>query len=210
MAWLSTKLKGYSFKLPYDFLAGSLPPIMKRQLYIILIFLATSAVGQTLDKGIYKGQKLPFTICYLTYSDSIIEVEYFSQKGGQIFFHTEAKKLEWGLESFATKPIFKSSDDSILVFSKKDYFLIKRKKQDRVKVYKSNETQDDISTLRKRYKLHKFYGDLNNERKTSSDIDETKFWNKVHSFKLENELGLKENEFDLKLDEVRMKIKNWW
>jgi len=183
---------------------------MKIQLFICLILSVTAAFGQTLENGIYRGQRYPFTICYLTYSDSIVEIEFFAQKTGKVFLHTEVKRLEWGMESFSLKPIFKSSDDSILVFAKKDYFLIKRKKQSNLKVYKTNDSQSDISRLRKKYKLHKFYNNLNNERKKTSDVNDIDFWNKVHSFKLENELDLKEIEFDLKLNEVRKKMQNWW
>src|SRR5690606_17876558 len=106
---------------------------MRHILLIATILWTTTSVGQTLGKGIYKGQKMPFTICYLTYTDSTLEVEYFFQKGGQIFGHIPAIKLE----SFATKPAFKSQDDSLKVFIKTDHFLIKRKGSDKVKVYKS-------------------------------------------------------------------------
>ncbi|MCE2786816.1 MAG: hypothetical protein ACK44P_09930 [Bacteroidota bacterium] len=66
---------------------------MRQILLIATILWTTNSFGQTLEEGIYKGQKMPFTICYLTYTDSTIEVEYFFQKGGQIFGHIPAKKL---------------------------------------------------------------------------------------------------------------------
>jgi hypothetical protein len=67
---------------------------MRQIILIATILWTTISVGQTLGNGIYKGQKLPFTICYLTYTDSTLEVEYFFQKGGQIFGHISAKKIK--------------------------------------------------------------------------------------------------------------------
>lgn len=55
---------------------------MRQLVLIALVFWTTTIYGQDLGKGIYRGQKLPFIICYLTYNDSTIEVEYFFQKGG--------------------------------------------------------------------------------------------------------------------------------
>lgn len=121
---------------------------MKRILLISAILWTTISVGQTLEKGIYRGQKLPFTICYFTYTDSIIEVEYFFRKSAHVFDHIPAKKLQRGMESFKNKPAFKSQDDSILVFIKADYFLIKLKGFDKIKVYKSVDTEAEIKTLR--------------------------------------------------------------
>ena len=43
--------------------------IMKQITLILLLFLTISSIGQNLEKGIYRGQKLPFSICYLTYND---------------------------------------------------------------------------------------------------------------------------------------------
>jgi hypothetical protein len=63
---------------------------MKKLLIILLIFWTTGIVGQGLDKGIYRGQKL-LEICYFTYNDTTVEVEYFYLKGGQIFAHYTAK-----------------------------------------------------------------------------------------------------------------------
>lgn len=126
---------------------------MKRILLISAILWTTISVGQTLEKGIYRGQKLPFTICYFTYNDSIIEVEYFFRKSDHIFDHIPAKKLQMGMNSFKNKPAFKSQDDSILVFIKADHLLIKRKGFNKIKVYKSTDTETEIKTLRNRHKL---------------------------------------------------------
>lgn len=148
-----------------------------RQIFLIATILwATTSVGQTLEKGIYKGHKLPFIICYLTYTDSTIEVEYFFQKGGQIFGHIPAKQLHINMESFATKPAFKSQDDSITGFIKADHFLIKRKGSDKVKAYKSADTQTTVTTLRNRYRLFSFSQGLFDEYKVKPNFDKQKFW----------------------------------
>lgn len=182
-----------------------------RQIFLIATILwVTTSVGQTLGKNIYKGQKLPFTICYLTYSDSIIEVEYFYQKGGQIFGHIPAKKLEMGMESFATKPVFKSQDDSIEVFSKTDHYLIKRKGSEKVKVYKSADTQTTITTLRNRNRLFSFSQRLFDEYKVRPNFDQQKFWDKLHSYELDKHISIDEEKFNVKLEETRADLnKNW-
>ncbi|MBK7853940.1 MAG: hypothetical protein IPJ79_02680 [Bacteroidetes bacterium] len=181
-----------------------------RLLLIATILWTTTSFGQTLEKGIYKGQKLPFTICYLTYSDSTIEVEYFFQKGGQIFGHIPAKKLEIGIESFATKPAFKSQDDSIMVFIKTDHYLIKRKGSDKVKVYKSADTQRTITTLRNRNILFSFSQRLFDEYKVKPDFDQQKFWDKLHSYNLDRYITLDNEKFNAKLDETRADLKKNW
>lgn len=182
-----------------------------RQIFLIAAILwATTSVGQTLGKGIYKGQKLPFTICYLTYTDSTLEVEYFFQKGEQIFGHVPAKKLEIRMESFATKPAFKSKEDSITVFIKTDHFLIKRKGSDKVKVYKSADTQTTITTLRNRNKLFSFSQKLYDEYKVKSNFDQQKFWDKLHSYDLEKYITLDNGKFNVKLDETHVDINNNW
>ena len=79
---------------------------MRQLVLIALVFWTTTIFGQDLGKGTYRGQKLPFIICYLTYNDSTIEVEYFFQKGGQIFGHIQTKKLEMGMfQQTLAKPI---------------------------------------------------------------------------------------------------------
>ncbi len=182
-----------------------------RQIFLIATILwTTTSVGQTLRKGIYKGQKLPFTICYLTYSDSTIEVEYFFQKGGQIFGHIPAKKLEIGMESFATKPAFKSQDDSIMVFIKTDHFLIKRTGSDKVKVYKSADTQTTITILRNRNRLFSFSQKLYDEYKVRPNFDQQKFWDKIHSYDLDKYITLDNEKFNAKLDETRADLKKNW
>ena len=183
---------------------------MRQILLIAAILWTTISVGQPLEKGIYKGQKLPFTICYLTYTDSTIEVEYFFQKGGQIFGHIPAKKLEIGMESFATKPAFKSEDDSITVFIKTDHFLIKRKGSDKVKVYKSADTQTTITTLRNRNRLFSFSQRLFDEYKVRPNFDEQKFWTKLHSYDLDKYITLDNEKFNTKLNEARDDFKKNW
>ncbi|REJ82811.1 MAG: hypothetical protein DWQ44_01460 [Bacteroidetes bacterium] len=183
---------------------------MRQILLLLAIFWTTISLGQTLEKGIYKGQKLPFTICYLTYSDTIIEVEYFFQKGGQIFGHIPAKKLQINMESFATKPAFKSQDDSINVFIHSDYFLIKRKGLDKVKVYKSVDTQTTITTLRNRNKLFSFSHKLYDEYKVKPNFDQQKFWDKLHSYNLDKYVTLDNEKFSDKLNETRDDFKKNW
>jgi len=183
---------------------------MKQIFLIVTILWTATSVGQTFEKGIYKGQKLPFTICYFTYSDSTLEVEYFFQKGGQIFGHIPAKKIVIGMESFATKPAFKSQDDSIEVFFKADYFLIKRKGSDKVKVYKSADTQTTITTLRNRNRLFSFSQKLYDEYKVSPNFDQQKFWDKLHSYELEKFTTLDNEKFNTKLDEILADIKKNW
>jgi hypothetical protein len=179
-----------------------------RQMFLIAIMLwATISTGQNFGKGIYKGAELPFTICYFTYYDSTIEVEYFFQKGGQIFGHIAAKKLKVGMESFVTKPAFKSSDDSITVFIKEDHFLIKRKGSDNVKVYKSADTQTTITTLRNRNKLFSFSQNLYDEHKVRPNFDQQKFWDKLHSFELDKYIALDNEKFNAKLNEARVVLK---
>lgn len=182
-----------------------------RQILLIATLLWTSfSVGQTLGNGIYKGQKLPFTICYLTQTDSTLEVEYFFQKGGQLFGHIPAKKLEIGIESFAAKPIFKSQDDSIKVFIKKDHYLIKRKGSDKVKVYKSADTQTTISTLRNRNRLFSFSQRLFDEYKVKPNFDKQKFWDKLHSYDLDKYITIDNENFNAKLNETRADLKKNW
>lgn len=146
----------------------------------------------------------------MTYTDSTIEVEYFSQKGGQIFGHIPAKKLQIGIESFATKPAFKSQDDSIMVFIKKDHFLIKRKGSDKVKVYKSTNNQTTIRTLQNRNRLFYFSQKLYDEYKVRQNFDQQKFWDKFHSYHLEDYITLDNEKFNAKLNETRANLeKNW-
>jgi hypothetical protein len=183
---------------------------MRHILLLLTILWGTTSVGQTLGKGIYKGQKLPFTICYLSYTDSTIEVEYFFQKGGQIFGHIPAKKLEIGMESFATKPAFKSQDDSIMAYIKADHFLVKRKGSDKVKVYNSADTQATITTLRNRNRLFSFSQKLYDEHKVRPNFDQQKFWDKLHSYELDKYISLDSEKFNAKLNETRADLnKNW-
>jgi len=183
---------------------------MRLILLLASFIWTTTSVGQSLKKGIYKGQKFPFTICYLSLTDSTIEVEYFFQKSGQIFGHLPVKKLKLGTEHFSKKASLKSLDDSIKVFAKADYFLIKRKGFGRIKVHKSVETETTIAILRNRNRLFSFSHDLYDEFKVKPDFDQQKFTNKFGSYKLDEYLNLDSAEFNKKLDETRDDIiKNW-
>ncbi|MFC5271322.1 hypothetical protein [Adhaeribacter terreus] len=177
-------------------------------LMAILLGLPGISFAQAFGKGIYKGQKLPFEICYLTYNDSTIQVEYFYQKSGQIFDYIPAKKLVHGLESSSTKPTYKSTDDSILVFAKKDYYLVKRKGFGKVKVYKSDESIKDVNKLRNRCKLHRFNWANFRYLKSHLSIEEHLIWEKVHSLDLKKYLDLSEVEFDKKLTEAEKNVRN--
>ena len=183
---------------------------MRQILLISTILWTTISVGQTLGKGIYKGQKLPFTICYLTYTDSTLEVEYFFQKGGQIFGHIPAKKLEIGMESFPTRPALKSQDDSITIFIKTDHFLIKLKGSDNIKVYKSADTQTTIATLRNRNRLFSFSQRLFDEYKVRPNFDQQNFWDKFDSYQLDKYVTLDNEKFNAILDETLADFKKNW
>ena len=180
---------------------------MRTILLITTILCSIISFGQTLEKGIYKGEQLPFTICYFTNTDSIIEVEYFCQKGGQIFGHKPAKIVKIGMESYATKPEFKSDDDSILIFNKSEYFLVKGLGIGKVKVYKSTDTQKSIITLRNRNRLfdssHRLFDELNIKEKTNQQ----KFWDDFNSFELDKYTTIDEDTFNKKLKETIDKIK---
>jgi hypothetical protein len=178
---------------------------MRQVFYIAIIFFANTSVGQTLGKGIYKGQKLPFTICYFTFTDSVIQVEYFFQKGGQIFGHIPSKKIEMG--NYATKPAFKSKDDNISVFINTDHFLIKRKGSDKIKVYKSVDTQTAIMTLRNRNSLFSFSQKLYDEYNLRPNFEEQKFRDKLHTYNLDKYITLGNEEFNAKLDETNADFK---
>jgi hypothetical protein len=182
-----------------------------RQITILAFTLWTSVLlGQDLGKGIHKGQKLPFTICYFTYTDSKIEVEYFFQKGEQIFGHIPAKTLQINMESFSTKPAYKSKDDSITVFVKSDYYLIKRKGSDNIKVYRSSDKESEITTLRNRNRLFSFSQNLYDEYKTTPNFNQKRFWDKLHSYNLDNFVNLDNREFNKRLGQTRDDLKTNW
>lgn len=106
------------------------------------------------------------------------------------------------MESFATKPAFKSQDDSINVFIKTDQFLIKHKGSDKVKVYISADTHTTITTLRNRNRLFSFSQRLFDEYKVKPNFDEQKFWDKLHSYDLDKYINLDNEIFNKKLDET--------
>ncbi len=183
---------------------------MRQILLITAILWTTISVGQNLEKGIYTGQKLPFTFCYLTYTDSTIEVEYFFQKGGQIFGHIPAKKIKLGMENFATKRTFKSQDESITVNIKADHFLIELQGTEKVKVYRSSDTQTTLTTLRNRNKLFSFSQRLFDEFKVKPNFDQQKFWTQFHSYDLDKYITLDNDKFNAKLNETLADFnKNW-
>ncbi len=185
---------------------------MNKIFLIATLLCATSCLGQTLGKGIYLGNKSPFTICYLSYTNSTIEVEYFYQKGGQIFGHKPAKKLEVVMESFSSKPEFKSKDDSIMVFNKSDHYLIKNKGTVNVKVYKSSDdiNQTSITTLRNRYRLFLFSQKLFDECKVKLNYDDKKFHDFLNSYELEKYIAIDNDKFIEKLNETSADFYSKW
>ena len=124
---------------------------MSKYLLVLFLFANSILFGQNMEHGIYKGQKTQLFICYLTISDTTIEVEYFNEKGGHIFGHFPAKKLVIAYDSVATKAIFKSTDGKVLVYKKKNCYLIKNKEFGNMKVYKTYETRKEIELLRARH-----------------------------------------------------------
>jgi ABC-type transport system involved in cytochrome bd biosynthesis fused ATPase/permease subunit len=114
------------------------------------------------------------------------------------------------MESFATKPAFKSNDDSITVFIKADHFLIKHKGSGKVKVYKSADTQTTITTLRNRNRLFSFSQRLFDEYKVKPNFDEQKLWTKLRSYDLDKYITLDNEKFNAKLDETRADLKKNW
>jgi len=178
-----------------------------RQIASVIFFLMIiKSYGQTLDKGIYRGQKLPFEICYMTCNDSIIEVEYFFQKSGHIFGHLPSEKLLINMESFSTKPVYKSPDDSVLVYLKSDCYLIKRKGSGKIKVFKTTDTRKDIYTLRNRYNLFRFSQDLHNEFKLRDGFNDKEFWENLNSYGLEKYTTIDSIDFNLKLMQTKDEI----
>lgn len=175
--------------------------------FIFSVWVSLTLFSQDAAKGIYVGQGLPFTICYLTYTDSVLEVEYFYEKASQVFAHTPAKKLAFGMESFSTKPIFVSKDDSIHVFTKKGYYLVKRKGREKMKVFKTTQTVDDIRVLKNRCRLHSYSQRLFRENKGRPNFDTQQFWNQLHSFHLDEQTTLSEEKFEQKLQEITFQLK---
>jgi len=178
-----------------------------RQIALVLFFLMMiKSYGQTLDKGIYRGQKLPFEICYMTCNDSTIEVEYFYQKSGQIFGHVPSEKLLINMESFSTKPVYKSTDNSVLVYLKTDCYLIKRKGSAKIKVFKTTDSKTDIYTLRNRYNLYRFSQDLHNEFKLRDGFNDKEFWDNFKSYELEKFTTIDPIDFNIKLMQTKDEI----
>ncbi|MBL4561853.1 MAG: hypothetical protein JKX79_12810 [Labilibaculum sp.] len=183
---------------------------MKAFTLSLFIILSLNSFGQSFEKGIYRGNKLPFEVCYFTYTDSIIEVEYFYEKAGEIFGHIPSKKLVLGMESFATKPAYISSDDSLTVYFKKDHFLIKRLGFGKIKVCNIKSQKSEIRNLRNKNRLFVFSHELHKELKLKPRFDDKAFWEKLHSYGLEKETLLEENEFSEKIVNVREEMKKNW
>jgi hypothetical protein len=184
---------------------------MKQLLIIVFAFsISINLLGQNLGKGIYVGYGLPFTICYLTYSDSIIEVEYFYKKSVQIFGHSNPKAMNYGMESFSTKSIFVSKEDSIKVYLKSDHYLIKRKGREKIKVYKSTDTQVDIRILRNRNKLFSFSNKLHRKYTEHPDFDNHLSWKELNKYNLESKTSQSEEQFQKELSEVEIKMKAFY
>ena len=203
-----------AYKFRTEIICFTLPPInkIKKQkmrilILTLLLILTLNTFGQVLEKGIYRGQKLPFEICLFTYADTIMEVEYFYEKAGQVFGHVPAKRLIINMESFVTKPVYKSKDDSITVYYKKDHYLIKRVGSGKVKVYRTKESNNELVILRNRNRLFTFSHNLYKELNQKSEFDEIIFWDKFNSYELEKLTSLNSNEFNKKLEQVNKEIK---
>ncbi len=182
---------------------------MKQLLFITGIFLNLISIGQITEKGIYKGRRFPFTICYFTNNDSTIEVEYFFMKASQIFDREPPKKLIPTNAQSSRKPVFKSADDSITVFSKKTHYLVKSKaKSYKVKLYKSNDTFPMIIRMRNENSLYRFYQNLYREYNKRPDFDQTCLNEEFQSYELYKYIStLDEKEFNKKIEAAYEDIK---
>jgi hypothetical protein len=118
---------------------------------IIFIFLFSSVLSFGQEAGIYKGSKTQMFQYFLTISDSVVYVECFQEKGSQIFGHIPAIELEVGLESYKSKPIYKSHDNQIRIYKRKKYLLLKSKSFGNFKMYKTSISKKDIENLRERH-----------------------------------------------------------
>jgi hypothetical protein len=125
---------------------------MRQKLTVILLLIICSAIGQT-GNGLYRGQKL-FEICYVNVTDTTAEIEYFYQKGRQIFAHRPAEKL------VLTKTGFRTQDDSIKVIRADKFLVVKTKRHaGKLKLYPSTHQFSDINELRIRNKERRHYQD---------------------------------------------------
>jgi hypothetical protein len=105
------------------------------------------------SQTIYRGQKL-LDICYLVVEDSSAEIEFFQEKGGQIFAHFPPIKL------VKEKNRFLSADGSLEVLEKPSFFLVKAKgRTNKIRLYLSTQKISDIEDLRQRYRTHSNYQD---------------------------------------------------
>jgi hypothetical protein len=182
---------------------------MKRILPIVLLFWATFSYGQENVK-IYKGQKLPFNITYLTISDDKTEIEQFYRKGSQIFAHTRAKELKMGMNSHRSAPIFKSSDDSVKVYYKKDYYLVEQKGIGKIKVYLTNETKEEIITLRNRNRLFEFTQSLTEELRKHPNFDIHQINEQINAYNLKDYVSQSQRDFENLLTKVNKEVKENW
>lgn len=126
---------------------------MRQSLAIILLLTLKITCGQVRDV-IYRGQKFPFEICYITIADTTAEIEFFYEKGGQIFGHRLAEKL------FETKTGFKTKNDSISVIRADKYLVVKSKSHSgKIKLYQTTQQLINIYELRRRNSVFKHYQD---------------------------------------------------
>ena len=186
---------------------------MKKTILILLLFTSLIVNGQPIKKGLYKGWGMTIATCYLNYSDTLINFEYFQQKGCQIFGHFPAVKLNLTLESSNKKPFLISEDSTIKVYIKKDYFVVKDKNHGKAKVYLSNETQKEIDILRNRNSICVFNNKItkelqNNDYYRLNYINDSIFYSKLHQYNLNNFTNIKTTEFDVKLEEIRLELLN--
>ncbi|AMM51131.1 hypothetical protein TH61_07975 [Rufibacter sp. DG15C] len=145
-------------------------------------------------------------ICYFTQTDSVLEVEYFYEKGGHIFGHLPAKQLQPTAATSSRKPAFTSLDHRIKIFREKDYYLIKRKGGPRMKVYKTLETAADIAVVRNRNRLFALSHKLHKELIDTPGFEEQSFWKKWNSFNLQEQVTLDNAAFSKKLEAARLEM----
>ncbi len=123
---------------------------MKNFTLILFLLTVMNVQSQNLKNGIYEGTKFPFTICYVTYKDSIIEVEYFAKKASTFFDRTPAVTLKIPGLPPPRNLLLVTKNDSLKVTFKEKYLVVRDKEIGKIKVYKSELTEADIANLRKK------------------------------------------------------------
>ncbi|GAB5556841.1 MAG: hypothetical protein SchgKO_10540 [Schleiferiaceae bacterium] len=181
-----------------------------KNLLTLLFLLPIIVFGQNQEKQYYRGNKLPFTICFLTVSDTGAEVEYFYKKGSKVFAYVPPIKLTHGLESSSSKPFLVSENDSIQIFVKSKYLKVKNKgDQGKVKVYKTNNGEVELRMLRNNYALSKFTDEQVAKLETHPNFDIHVFYRKLHQYNLRSQTDLTEEKFAKKLEEVEGDLEVW-